>query len=157
MLTLALYQPEIAANLGAAIRIAACFGARLAVIEPCGFPWKTRNIDRVSLDYGRLAQPVRFPSWESFRSAEPGRLVLLTTKASESYAHFAWAPGDILLMGQESAGVPDEIHHAADARVVIPLAPDARSLNVAVAAGMTLSEARRQIGWEEIGATDPSS
>ena len=148
MLTLALYQPEIAANLGAAIRVAACFGAQLAVIEPCGFPWKTRDIERVSLDYGDLARPHRFPSWDSFRAARPGRLALLTTKASESYAHFAWAPGDILLMGQESAGVPGDIHEAVDARLTIPLAPGARSLNVAVAAAVALGEARRQNGWE---------
>lgn len=147
MLSLALYQPEIAANLGAAIRVAACFGARLIVIEPCGFPWKTRDIERVALDYGELATPLRYSSWEAFRAAETGRLLLLTTKADTAHSDFAWAAGDILLLGQESAGVPATIHAAADARLRIPLAPGARSLNMAVSGAVALAEARRQIGW----------
>jgi tRNA (cytidine/uridine-2'-O-)-methyltransferase len=142
---LALYQPEIAANLGAIIRTAACFGAELHVIEPCGFPWREREIMRTALDY--KAELVRHISFEAFRNAVPGRLVLMTTRGSVSLYEARLERGDVLLMGQESAGVPDEIHEQAGMRVHIPLAPGARSLNVGVAAGAALSEARRQLGW----------
>ncbi|MEM9233663.1 MAG: TrmH family RNA methyltransferase [Pseudomonadota bacterium] len=148
MLHLALYQPEIAANVGAAIRIAACFGARLHVIEPCGFPWKSRDIDRVALDYGALAPPHRHADWRAFREDHVGRLVLLTTRGECSHSEHLWLAGDTLLIGQESAGVPEEVHSEVDMRVRIPLAPQARSLNMAIAGAVALAEARRQLGLE---------
>lgn len=141
---LALFQPEIAANLGAAIRIAACFGAELHVIEPCGFPWKSKDIDRVAMDYGTWAQPRRHASWAAYRAAYPGRLIVLTTQGSVPHHQVAYQDGDHLLIGQESAGVPAHIHDSADARVRIPLAPGVRSLNMAVAGAVALAEAQRQ-------------
>jgi tRNA (cytidine/uridine-2'-O-)-methyltransferase len=147
MLHLALFQPEIAANVGAAIRAAACFGAELHVIEPCGFPWKTRDIVRVSLDYGALAPPHRHADWRAFRDALPGRIILMTTKAETAHHEHDWQRSDILLLGQESAGVPEDIHNQADIRLRIPLAAGARSLNMAMAGAIGMAEARRQIGW----------
>lgn len=143
---LALYQPDIAQNVGAAIRIAACFGAQLDIIEPCGFPLDSREIKRVAMDYGALAPPTAHSGWRAFLEAKAdSRLILMTTKAPEPIWDFQFHPGDTLLMGRESAGVPDEVHEAADARVIIPLAPEARSLNLAVAAGIGLAEASRQL------------
>jgi tRNA (cytidine/uridine-2'-O-)-methyltransferase len=147
-LKLAAFRPEIAANLGAMIRVSACFGAALHVIEPCGFPWRRRDIDRVALDYGPQADPVRHASWDLFRSRCHGRLILLTTKAVALHTDLAFAPGDILLVGQESAGVPADIAAQADRSVRIRMATGARSLNVAIAAAVALGEARRQIGWD---------
>ncbi len=145
---LAFYQPDIPQNVGAAIRIAACFGAALDIIEPCGFPLDAREIRRVAMDYGDLAVPCAHASWEAFdESRKPARLVLMTTKADETIWDFAFQPDDILLMGRESAGAPEAVHEAADARISIPLAASARSLNVAVAAAVALAEARRQVGW----------
>lgn len=147
---LALYQPDIPQNVGAAIRAAACFGARLEIIEPCGFPLDSKAIRRVAMDYGALASPTAHSGWAAFLAsvAANSRIVLLTTKAEATIWEFAFEPDDILLMGRESAGAPDEVHAAADARLRIPLAPDARSLNIHVAAAVALAEARRQIGWE---------
>lgn len=142
---LALYQPDIAQNVGAAIRIAACFDAELNIIEPCGFPLDSRDVKRVAMDYGALAPPTAHTGWKAFLEAKGDkRLVLMTTKASEPIWDFQFRPDDILLMGRESAGVPEEVHEAADARIIIPLAPQARSLNLAVAAGISLAEASRQ-------------
>ena len=146
---LALYQPDMAPNVGAAIRVAACFGAGLDIIEPCGFPLDSRDIKRVAMDYGALAPPTAHAGWRAFLETRgASRLVLMTTKASEPIWDFRFRPGDILLMGRESAGVPDEVHEAADARVLIPLAPEARSLNLVVAAGIGLAEASRQLARE---------
>lgn len=143
---LALYQPDIAQNVGAAIRIAACFGADLDIIEPCGFPLDSREIKRVAMDYGALAPPTAHTGWRAFLEARgEARLVLMTTKASEPIWDFQFRADDILLMGRESAGVPEDVHEAADARIIIPLAPQARSLNLAVAAGISLAEASRQL------------
>lgn len=147
LLRLAMYQPEIAANVGAAIRTAACFGAELHVIEPCGFPWKAQTINRVALDYGDIAPPTRHLDWQRFREHVPGRIVLLTTKATTSVHDWVFADGDTVLLGMESAGAPDAIHKAVDERLVIPLAPTARSLNVAMSGALALAEARRQIGY----------
>lgn len=145
---LALYQPDIPQNVGAAIRVAACFGAELGIIEPCGFPLSSREIKRVAMDYGALVEPTRHASWPAFaNAARAGRVILLTTKSNRSIWDFAFRPDDTLLMGRESAGAPDEIHSQVDARLLIPMAPDARSLNLAVAAGVALAEARRQTGW----------
>ncbi len=146
---LALFQPDIPQNLGAAIRLCACLGVFLDVIEPCGFPLSDRTLKRAALDYADEARIRLHRSWEDFRR-EPerrsGRLVLFTTRAAIPYTEFAFAPGDTLLFGRESAGVPDEGHAAADARLVIPLRPGLRSLNVVTAAAMALGEALRQTG-----------
>lgn len=145
---LALYQPDIPQNVGAAIRAAACFGAGIDVIEPCGFPLDSREVRRVAMDYGAAAAPHAHAGWTAFlESVGASRLVLLTTKADETVWEFSFRPDDIILMGRESAGAPDEVHDRADARLRIPLAPGARSLNVATAAAVALAEARRQSGW----------
>lgn len=145
---LALYQPDIPQNVGAAIRAAACFGAGMDVIEPCGFPLDSREVRRVAMDYGTAAAPRAHIGWTAFlETVGDARLILLTTKAEKTIWDFAFRPGDILLMGRESAGAPDEVHDRADARLKIPLAPGARSLNVTVAAAVALAEARRQVGW----------
>ncbi|GAB4531429.1 MAG: tRNA (cytidine(34)-2'-O)-methyltransferase [Amphiplicatus sp.] len=149
---LALYQPDMAGNVGAAIRAAACFGAGLDVIEPCGFPLDARDIRRAAMDYAALAAPVRHASWRAFLESPErrgGRLALLTTRAATPLWDFAFRPGDVILVGRESAGAPEEVHAAADARLVIPLAAGARSLNVAVAGAIALAEARRQIGYDD--------
>ena len=143
---LALFQPDIPQNLGAAIRLAACLGVPLDVIEPCGFPLSDAAIRRAALDYAGLAQVERHAGWNDLlaNSASSGRLVLFTTRAATPFHDFAFAAGDILLFGRESAGAPDEVHDAAGARLVIPLAPGARSLNVVTAATLALGEALRQ-------------
>ena len=143
---LALFQPDIPQNLGAAIRLAACLGVPLDVIEPCGFPLSDAAIRRAALDYAGLAQVERHAGWNDFlaNSASSGRLMLFTTRAATPFHDFAFAAGDILLFGRESAGAPDEVHDAAGARLVIPLAPGARSLNVVTAATLALGEALRQ-------------
>ena len=146
---LALYQPDIPQNVGAAIRVAACFGAGLDIIEPCGFPLKGPEIKRVAMDYGALAAPTAHASWNAFLAAREnaaGRLLLMTTKGAASLWDFEFCAGDTILMGRESAGAPDEVHDAADARLLIPLAPGARALNVHVAAAVALAEATRQLG-----------
>ena len=142
---LALFEPDIPQNLGAFIRLSACLAVPLHVIEPCGFPVDDRRIRRASMDYYDLATLVRHASWAAFqRERPPGRLVLLTTRGAETFPRVAFRPDDILLLGRESAGVPDEVHDAADLRLRIPLQAGARSLNVALAAAMVLSEGLRQ-------------
>jgi tRNA (cytidine/uridine-2'-O-)-methyltransferase len=143
---LALFQPDIPQNLGAAVRLAACLGVPLDVIEPCGFPFSDAAIRRAAMDYAAIAQVKRHVGWSEFRGdpARAGRLVLFTTKATRPFHDFAFAASDILLFGRESAGVPDEVHDAADARLLIPLAPGARSLNLVTAATLALGEALRQ-------------
>lgn len=147
-LTLALFQPDIPQNTGTILRMCACLGLAAAIIEPAGFPVSDRHFRRAGMDYLDHVAIARHPSWaafETWRRASGGRLVLLSTKASLSYAAFDFAPGDILLLGRESAGAPDEVHRAADARLVIPLQNSMRSLNVAVAAAMVAGEAARQL------------
>jgi len=152
-LTLALYQPDIPQNCGTMLRMCACLGVDAAIIEPAGFPVTDKHFRRAGMDYLDHVAILRHLSWtvfESWRAAQaesgtPRRLVLLSTKASEDYTAFAYRPGDILLVGRESAGVPDAVHEAADARVLIPIQPQLRSLNVAVAAAMVVGEALRQI------------
>lgn len=150
---LALYQPDIPQNCGALIRLAACLGVGLDIIEPCGFLLDDKRLRRAGLDYHAQASLQRHRSWSAFQAdlaATPPprrpRLVLLTTAGDRPYTEFAFAADDILLLGRESAGVPPEVHGAADARLVIPLRPDCRSLNVAQAAAMVLGEALRQTG-----------
>ena len=142
---LALYQPDIPQNLGAFIRLAACLGTPLDIIEPCGFPVDDRRIRRAAMDYVDLARLRRHASWDAFRrDSAPGRLVLLTTAGAVRLPEAHFRADDILLLGRESAGVPAEIHEAADLRVRVPMQKGVRSLNVALAAAMVLSEALRQ-------------
>lgn len=142
---LALYEPDIPQNLGAFIRLAACLGTPLDIIEPCGFPVDDRRIRRAAMDYYDLARIVRHASWQAFlRDRSPGRLILLTTAGDAALPDAAFQAGDILLLGRESAGVPQHVHDAADLRLRIPLQSGARSLNVALAAAMVLSEGLRQ-------------
>ena len=150
-LTLALYQPDIPQNCGTLLRLCACLGIDAAIIEPAGFPVSDRAFRRAGMDYldhVTIARHLNFAAFAAWRAAAGRRLVLLSTKASVPYSDFAYAAGDILLVGRESAGVPEEIHACADARVVIPLRPAMRSLNVAVAAAMVVGEALRQIRAE---------
>ena len=143
---LALYEPDIPQHLGAFIRLAACLGVPLDIIEPCGFPFDDKRIRRAAMDYYDLACIVRHASWAAFeRDRGPGRLVLLTTAGARTFPDMAFQPDDTLLLGRESAGVPAAVHAAADLRLRIPLRPGARSLNVALAAAMVLSEGLRQI------------
>jgi tRNA (cytidine/uridine-2'-O-)-methyltransferase len=144
---LALFQPDIPQNLGAMIRLCACLGVELEVIEPCAFPLSDRSLKRAALDYGAEASVRSHASWARFLEDEArarGRLVLFTTRAAEPYTGFDFAAGDTLLFGRESAGVPDEAHARADARLLIPIRPQTRSLNVATAAAMALGEALRR-------------
>jgi len=144
---LALFQPDIPQNLGAALRLGACLDVSVDVIEPCGFPLSDAGVRRAAMDYGALASLTRHAGWADFLSAperKSGRLVLFTTRGAAPLHGFEFRQGDTLLFGRESAGAPDEVHAAADARLYIPLAPGARSLNVTVSAAIALSEALRQ-------------
>jgi len=142
---LALFEPDIPQNLGAFIRLAAGTGVPLDVIEPCGFPVDDKRIRRAAMDYYDMATLVRHASWARFRRDRPaGRLVLLTTAGETVFPRVLFQTNDTLLLGRESAGVPQEVHDGADVRLRIPLKPGARSLNVALAATMVLSEALRQ-------------
>lgn len=148
---LVLYQPDIPQNAGAILRLAACMDVGVDIVEPCGFVLDDRRLRRASMDYLALARYRRHGSWRAFldaRAAEhaSGRLVLLTTEARVSYDAFDFRTDDALVLGRESAGAPDDVHAAADARLRIPMARGARSLNVALAASMVLGEALRQTG-----------
>ena len=143
---LALYQPDIAPNVGSIIRTGACLGVPLDVIEPCGFAFSLHAVRRQVMDYGDRAEITRHDSWEAFQAARSGRLIAMTTKGAVPLWDFAFRPGDVLLMGRESSGLPEEVHAAADARVVIPMAAGTRSLNIAVASGIVMAEALRQLG-----------
>lgn len=144
MIRLALYQPDMPGNVGAAIRLSAGLGVPLDIIEPCGFPWDERKIRTSAMDYIDLANITRHTGWGAFRAQAQGRVVLLTTKTDLPYYDFSFQPGDTLLLGRESAGVPLDIHTGADAQISIKMAPGARSLNVINAAAMVLGEALRQ-------------
>jgi tRNA (cytidine/uridine-2'-O-)-methyltransferase len=144
---LVLFQPDIPQNTGAMIRLAACFGVALDIIEPCGFVLDDRKLARAAMDYGARAEIARHDSWQAYQAGQPaGRLVLLTTKNATPLPAFAFAADDRLMLGRESAGVPEDVHAAADARVTIPMQPECRSLNVAQAAAIALFEALRQTG-----------
>lgn len=143
-LRLALYEPDIPQNVGAMMRLCACLGVGMDIIEPCGFIWDEAKIRRAGMDYIEHLKLARHPSWADFSPA--GRLVLLTTKAAQPYTDFRFEASDVLLVGRESAGVPEQVHARADARVLIPMQPGCRSLNVATAAAMVLGEALRQTG-----------
>ena len=144
---LALYEPDIPQNAGSLMRLGACLGVGIDIIEPCGFLLTDRNFRRAGMDYLKSADICRHASWTRFyegHAARPGRLVLLTTKGDMAYCDYRFGPDDTLLVGRESAGVPQQVHEAADTRLVIPLRPGLRSLNVAQAAAMVLGEALRQ-------------
>lgn len=141
---LALFEPDIPQNAGVLMRLGACLGVGIDIIEPCGFLLSDAKLRRAGMDYMHRANIVRHASWTAFRERHQGRLILLTTKAVFAYTDFAFAPDDIILLGRESAGVPDHVHDTADARLRIPLLPGLRSLNVAQAAAMALGEALRQ-------------
>lgn len=142
---LALYQPDIPQNAGAMIRLGACLGVEIDLIEPLGFILDDHRLKRAHMDYLEHVRLTRHSSWERFLEAKaPGRLVLLTTAGDLRYTEFRFAPDDILLLGRESAGVPEEVHRRAATRIRVPLQPGLRSLNVASAAAMVLGEALRQ-------------
>ena len=144
---LALYEPDIPQNTGAILRLAACCGVAVDLIEPFGFLWEDRRLKRAGMDYLDRVELTRHASWAKFRAArDQGRLVLLTTHGTTPYHRFAFRADDTLLFGRESSGVPEAVHEAAAARVVLPLKPGLRSLNVALAAAMVLGEALRQTG-----------
>jgi len=146
-LRLALYEPDIPQNTGTLLRTAACLGFAVDLIEPAGFAVTDKNLRRAGLDYLPAAVLTRHASWAAFeaeRAASGRRLVLLTTRAEVSAFAFDFRPDDILMVGRESAGVPDAVHAAADARITVPMRPGLRSLNIAVAAAMVLAEALRQ-------------
>jgi tRNA (cytidine/uridine-2'-O-)-methyltransferase len=142
---LALFEPDIPPNLGTILRLGACLETPVHVIEPCGFPFSIQMVRRSAMDYLEHAEIHRHDSWQHFLDEKPmGRLVLMTTKAAIPYTDFRFAPDDILLFGRESKGAPDYVHAAADARLLIPIRPDLRSINVATAAAIVLGEALRQ-------------
>jgi tRNA (cytidine/uridine-2'-O-)-methyltransferase len=146
---IALFEPDIPQNTGTILRLAACFGIEAHLIEPAGFPVSDRAFRRAGMDYLDAVKLMRHPSWEAFdgwRRAQDLRLVLFTTRATASYLGHRYAPGDILLFGRESAGVPDHVHAAADARLRIPMRAGLRSLNVAMSCAMAVGEALRQTG-----------
>lgn len=145
-LRLALYQPDIPQNTGTLLRLGACLGVPLDIIEPCGFALSDRQLRRAGMDYIDPAGYRRHADWETFRRQLSGRLLLLTTTGDQAFQDFSYSAGDTLLMGRESAGVPAEVHEAAAARLVIPMRAGQRSLNVALAAAMVLTEALRQTG-----------
>ncbi len=142
---IALYQPDIPPNTGTIIRMAACLDVPVHIIEPCGFPFGEKSFRRAGMDYIDQSSITRHQSWDKFLQKMPtGRLVLLTTKSSNSYASFTFKDDDILLLGRESAGVPEDVHNRADHRILIPMCPQARSLNIALSAAIVLGEALRQ-------------
>jgi tRNA (cytidine/uridine-2'-O-)-methyltransferase len=148
-LRLTLYQPDIAANTGTLLRLCACLGVAVDIVEPAGFPVSDRAFRRAGLDYLDEVEIERHASFEHFdgaRRAGGRRLVLLTTAADVAYTEFAFAATDCLMLGRESAGVPAAVHERADARILVPMRAGLRSLNVAVAGAMALGEALRQTG-----------
>lgn len=155
---LALFQPDIPQNTGTLLRLGACLDVEVDIIEPCGYIFSEKTLKRAGMDYLDLVKYRRHHSWEHFlqyRAEHPeeyGRIVLLTTKASEPYYDFKFQPNDIILMGRESAGVPEEVHQTADARLLIPMNHNARSINVAVSAVMVVGECLRQVnGFPSMG------
>lgn len=144
---IALFQPEIAGNVGAVLRLGACFGVAVDLIEPMGFEWDDKRVRRTAMDYIDHVDVARHPSFDAFRAETgPARLVLMTTKANGSLYDFGFAPDDVLLFGMESAGVPSGVADACDAAVRIPLRREVRSFNLASSAAIALGEALRQTG-----------
>lgn len=143
---IALYQPDIAGNVGAILRLAACLGVGVDVIEPTGFHWSDRKLARSGMDYAETVEVVRHVDWDAFVAGVPGRIVLLTTRGSVRLDAAEFREDDTLLLGSEGSGVPDMVHVRADLAVRIPLVAGMRSLNLAVSAGIVLGEALRQTG-----------
>jgi tRNA (cytidine/uridine-2'-O-)-methyltransferase len=145
MIEIALFQPDIAANTGTLARLCACLGLKLTIIEPAGFAWDDSKLRRAGMDYLDIAAISRSPSWAHFMEATKGRRkLLLTTKSALPYTSISFQPDDILLLGRESSGVPEDVHNSADVRLTIPMQPGVRSLNVAIACAMVTGEALRQ-------------
>ena len=148
-LRIALYQPDIAGNVGTILRLGACLGVPCAIIEPCGFPFSDKALKRAGMDYAEAVEIERFADWQAFAQSakiEGRRIALMTSKGSAPLYETEFHPTDILLFGSESAGVPEEVQAACGLRIRIPMQPGFRSLNVAVSAGIALSEALRQTG-----------
>jgi tRNA (cytidine/uridine-2'-O-)-methyltransferase len=147
---LALFQPDIPQNTGTLLRLGACLDLPLDIIEPCGFIFNEKAMKRAGMDYLNLASYRRHNSWQDFldyRASHPeeyGRIVLMTTKSQTPYTDFKFESNDIILMGRESAGVPESVHNICDARLTIPMNQNARSINVAISAVMVIGEALRQ-------------
>lgn len=142
---LALYQPDIAPNVGTLLRLGACLNVPVDIIEPCGFPFGARDLKRATMDYADISSVTRHPSWDAFIDKNGHRrLILLTTKSADAYTGCAFHEDDVLVLGRESAGVPDSVHNRADLRLTIPMQPGMRSINVAMSAAMVLGEALRQ-------------
>lgn len=151
---IALFQPDIPQNTGTILRLCACLNVEAHIIEPAGFPVSDRHFRRAGMDYLDQVTIIRHDSWtkfEQWRHQKGFRLILFSTKGARSYLDHRYAADDILLFGCESAGVPDDVVAAADARLLIPIAPGLRSLNVAMAAAMALGEALRQTGSQDKG------
>jgi tRNA (cytidine/uridine-2'-O-)-methyltransferase len=150
IMRIALYQPDQAGNVGTILRLAACLGAAVDVIEPCGFAFSDRALKRAGMDYAAIANVTRHTGWPEFEAELEGRLVLFTTAGAVRLPEARFEPGDTLLFGSESRGAPEEVHDRADVRVRIPQVAGTRSLNLAVAAGIGLAEALRQTeSWAE--------
>jgi tRNA (cytidine/uridine-2'-O-)-methyltransferase len=148
---IALFEPDIPQNTGTILRLAACLGLEVHLIEPAGFPTSDRAFRRAGMDYLDQVELVRHASWDSFedwRRTQSLRLALFTTRATTSYLDHAFAARDVLLFGRESAGVPDAVHAAAEVRLKVPMRPGLRSLNVAMTCAMAVGEALRQVGSE---------
>jgi tRNA (cytidine/uridine-2'-O-)-methyltransferase len=141
---IALFEPDQAGNVGTILRLGACLGTPVDVIEPCGFPWSDRALKRAGMDYAELAQVRRHADWDAFEAQLQGRLVLLTTRGAVRLDEARFGVDDVLLLGSESKGVPDHVHERAGLRIRIPQAAGTRSLNIAVAAGIGLAEGLRQ-------------
>ncbi len=149
---IAFFQPDIAQNAGTIIRLGACLNVGVDIIEPCGFLFNDKAFKRAGMDYIETCEYKRHASWQDFleyrkeNAKEYGRIVLLTTKASKNYLDFEFLENDILLLGRESKGVPQEVHDIVEGRVIIPMTEHARSLNVAISGAMVLGEGLRQVG-----------
>ncbi len=148
MIEIALYQPDIAQNAATSVRLAACLGLTIHIIEPAGFVWNTRDFRRAGMDYIDQANIVRQPDWDTFvDTMSDRRIVLASTHAQTAYTGFDFQDDDILLVGRESAGVPEKVRDGVSHHVCIPMQPGTRSLNVAVATAMITGEAMRQTAW----------
>jgi tRNA (cytidine/uridine-2'-O-)-methyltransferase len=143
---LCLYEPEIAGNVGAVMRLGACVGVSIDLIEPMGFEWDDKRVRRTAMDYIDHVDVARHPSFNEFRAITPGRLILFTTKGFASPYEFEFRSDDILLFGKESGGVPGDVAALADARLRVPLRPGVRSFNLATTAALAIGEALRQTG-----------
>lgn len=151
-LRIALYQPDIPGNTGTILRLAACLGLGVDIIEPAGFDISDRNLKRAGMDYLSAVSLTRHVNWlqfDAWRREHGRRLVLATTKSPEPYTQFAYRDNDILLFGRESAGVPDHVHDVVEGRILIPMQEGQRSINVAMSAAMIAGEAMRQTAWSD--------